>query len=242
MIKLIPSLSIMDGKCVRLSKGDYSKPVIYPESPIEIAKAFEGHGIEQIHLIDLDGTRAGKVANFDTLDMVSSHTQIAIDFAGGINTDGDINKVFEYGASSVTIGSLTIKNRTLFGSWLISYGPKKLTMSADARNEEVLIRGWQKGTDVNLFDHIAYYYERGMKSVKCSDVDKDGTMQGPSFEMYKKILEKFPDIKLYASGGVGSMDDIKKLQDIGLYGVIFGKSFYEGKITLQSLADFVAGK
>ena len=238
-IQLIPSISIIDGQCVRLSQGDYKKQVAYPESPLEIAKSFEDHGIKQVHVIDLEGTKSGHVVNYDTLGLLSAHTELAIDFGGGINTDGDMNKVFEYGARRVTVGSLAIKNRDLFSSWLISYGPNKLTMSADALEGNIMIRGWQKETDTNLIDHIGFYYERGMNSVKCSDVARDGTMQGPSIKMYKNILEKYPDINLYASGGIGSIDDIKALQNIGVCGVIFGKSFYEGKITLQMIDNFM---
>ncbi len=238
MIQLIPSLSVIGGKCVRLSQGNYEQKTVYKESPIEIARQFEDHGIKQIHLIDLDGTRLGSVKNFETLEMVKAYTNLKIDFAGGIKTDGDMTKAFEYGASMVTVGSLAISNSDLFSQWIISYGRNKITLSADALEGKIQIRGWQNATETDLFKHIEYYYNRSILFVKCSDVSRDGTMQGPNFSIYQKILEKFPGIKLLASGGIQSLDDIKQLQDMGVYGVIFGKAFYEGKITLKNLDEF----
>lgn len=240
MIDIIPSLSVIGGKCVRLSQGDYKNKTVYDESPIDIAKKFEDNGITKIHLIDLEGAKAGRVINYDILELICGHTNLEVNFGGGINTDGDINKVFEYGAKMITVGSLAIKNKNLFTSWLISYGRQKVVLSADALDRKIQIKGWQKKTDIDLLDHIEYYFERSIQYVKCSDVSRDGLLQGSSIDIYKDILKRFPELKLFASGGVSSLDEIKALEEVGVHGVIVGKAIYEEQITLSEIHQFFA--
>lgn len=239
---LVPSISVIEGKTIRLTQGDYSKEKVYDESPIDVAKRFQDHGISRIHLIDLDGARKGTSVNYDILHMISAYTDLIINFTGGLHTDGDVLKAFEYGAESITAASVAISNRQLFSNWIMSYGREKVAMAADSLDGIIRIRGWQKGTSTDLFEHIAYFYDRGLKYLKTTDISKDGAMDGPSFDLYKKLIKEFPDLCIFASGGVRSMDDIKKLQDLGLYGVIFGKAFYEGNISLDDIDSFQAIK
>ncbi|MBT32056.1 MAG: 1-(5-phosphoribosyl)-5-((5-phosphoribosylamino)methylideneamino)imidazole-4-carboxamide isomerase [Thalassobius sp.] len=240
MIQIIPSISIIGGKVVRLAQGNYKNRIEYEESPIDIAQKFEDHGIKNVHVIDLDGTKKGSVVNYDALGLICGHTNLEVNFGGGVNTDGDMMKVFEYGAKSVTVGSLAIKDPSLFSSWIISYGRRKITLSADALNGKIRIRGWQTKTETDLMDHISNYYDKSILYVKCSDVAKDGLLEGPSFGIYKEILEKFSGIKLLASGGISSLDDIKKLEDMGVYAAIIGKAYYENKITLKEISQYLS--
>jgi len=239
MIEIIPSISIIGGKVVRLAQGNYKNQTEYSKSPIDVAKKFEDAGIKKIHMIDLDGTKEGKVVNYDALGLICGHTDLEVDFGGGVNTDGDIAKVFEYGAKMVTVGSLAIKNKSLFSSWIISYGRQKITLSADARDGKIRIRGWQTKTETDLMEHIGYYYNRSILYIKCSDVAKDGLLSGPAFSIYKDIIAKFPGIKLLASGGISNIDDIKKLEEIGVYGAIIGRAYYENKISLEEITKFL---
>ena len=238
MIEVIPSIQIIGGKCIRLKQGDYSSEKIYDENPLKIAQIFEDSGLKKIHLIDLDGARIGKVVNYSVLQMIASYTDLTIDFSGGITTDGDIGKAYEYGATTVTVGSVAVKDKELFTSWIFSYGREKIILGADASNEKIAVSGWQKGTEIDLLEHIEYYIDRSIKYIKCSDILRDGVLQGPNFDLYAKIINKFPEIKLFASGGISCIDDIKKLEDLGVHGVIFGRSYYEGKIKLDELAKF----
>jgi phosphoribosylformimino-5-aminoimidazole carboxamide ribotide isomerase len=240
-MQLIPSISIIDGQINRLTKGDYSNPKVYDENPIELCRRFEDHGIEVIHLIDLDGAREGWPINYEILETIIGHTNLKVDFSGGIQTDGAISKVFEYGASYLTIGSVAVEKKSLFASWIISYGREKITLSADSRKGKVAVKGWQQETNIDLFDHIEYFYDRGLKYVKTTDIDLDGMMQGPAFKLYEEIVKRFPDIKLLASGGVRDLDDIKKLSDIGVFATIFGKAYFEGKLKLEDLEIFTTG-
>jgi phosphoribosylformimino-5-aminoimidazole carboxamide ribotide isomerase len=240
-MQLIPSISIIDGQINRLTKGDYSNPTLYDENPIELCRRFEDHGIEVIHLIDLDGAREGWPINYEILETIIGHTNLKVDFSGGIQTDGAISKVFEYGASYLTIGSVAVEKKSLFASWIISYGREKITLSADSRKGKVAVKGWQQETNIDLFDHIEYFYDRGLKYVKTTDIDLDGMMQGPAFKLYEEIVKRFPDIKLLASGGVRDLDDIKKLSDIGVFATIFGKAYFEGKLKLEDLEIFTTG-
>ena len=240
MIEIIPSISIIGGKVVRLAQGNYKNQTEYSKSPIDVAKKFEDAGIKKIHLIDLDGTKKGKVVNYDALGLICGHTDLHVDFGGGVITDGDMMKVFEYGAKTVTVGSLAIKNKSLFSSWIISYGRQKITLSADAKEGKIQIRGWQTNTETDLMEHIDYYYNRSILYVKCSDVTKDGLLAGPAFDIYQQIIAKFPGIKLLASGGISSIDDIKKLEDIGVYGAIIGRAYYENKISIKEIATFIS--
>ena len=240
-MQLIPSISILDGQINRLTKGDYDNPTVYDETPIDLCRKFEDHGIEVIHLVDLDGAREGWPINYDLMETIVGHTNLKVDFSGGLQTDGAISKAFEYGASYLTIGSIAVEKRKLFASWIISYGREKITLSADSRNGKVAVKGWQEETDLNLFDHIEYFYDRGLKYVKTTDIELDGTMQGPPIGLYEEIMKRFPDIKLLASGGVRGLDDIKQLADIGVFATIFGKSYFEGRLKLEDLETFTAG-
>lgn len=242
MIKIIPSISVINGKCVRLSQGNFQKMVEYSERPLEIATRFEDHGITKIHLIDLEGAKdgKGKGENWDALQNITGHTKLHVNFGGGINTDGDVQKVLEYGAQSFTVGSLAATKKKLFTSWIMSYGRDRVVLSADANDGIIQVRGWQKSTDLKLMEYLNYYYERSVQFVKCSDVSLDGMLNGPNFTLYKEIMEKFPEIQLMASGGVSSIDDIKRLNDLGLYGVIFGRAYYENKISLTEIEKFLS--
>ncbi|WP_155208613.1 HisA/HisF-related TIM barrel protein, partial [Fulvivirga aurantia] len=212
---------------------------VYNQSPIDLAKSFEDHGIEVVHLVDLDGARRGEPVNYHILEAIAGHTNLKVDFTGGIHTDGDISKAYEYGASYITAASIAVNRKELFASWIISYGREKITLGADALDGKIAIRGWQKNTDLDLFDHIDYFYSRGLKYVKTTDIAKDGLMKGPAFDLYKNIIDRFEDICVLASGGVRNIDDIKRLNDMGVFAVIFGKAFYEGSLQLKDLEDFL---
>lgn len=239
-MQLIPSISIINGQISRLKQGDYSKPTSYEAGPIDLCRKLEGVGVEVIHLVDLDGAREGWPVNYHILEAIVGHTNLRVDFTGGIHTDGDLSKAFEYGASYLTVGSVAVNKKSLFASWIISYGREKITLSADCLDKKVAVRGWQQATDIDIFDHIEYFYNRGLKYVKTTDISKDGTMAGPSIDLYKEIQSRFPDIKVLASGGVRNMDDIKALQDIGVFATIFGKAFFEGNISLEEIENFTA--
>lgn len=238
-MQILPSISVNQGRTSRLKQGDYSTEKIYDVSPIEVAKQFEDHGIHQVHLVDLEGARKGNPVNYETLSMIRGYTSLEVNFAGGIHTDGDISKSFEHGAETVTIGSVAATNPELVASWIMSYGREKVMLSADVRDGIVRVRGWQESVKTDLMDHVGYFYNRGLKYLKSTDISKDGALEGPSFGFYKDILHEFSGICLYASGGIRNIDDIKALQDMGLYGVIFGRAFYEGKITLKEIEEFV---
>lgn len=239
MIKIIPSISVINGKCTRLLKGNFSADKVYDASPIDVAKEFEDHGIRQIHLVDLDGARRGSPVNYGTLEIIAGHTNLKIDFTGGISTDGDISKAYEYGASYITAATVAVTRKEYFASWIISYGRENITLGADALDKKIHIRGWQKQTTLDLFEHIDYFYSRGLKYVKTTDISREGALTGPSFQLYKEIIEHFPGICVLASGGVKSVDDIVRLQEIGVWGVIFGKAYYENKIKLEDLKGFL---
>lgn len=236
---LVPSISVINGRSTRLQQGDYSKEKIYEESPIEIATQFEEHGISRIHLIDLDGAKRGTVVNYDSLQLITGYTNLKVNFTGGIHTDGDVLKAFEHRAESIAAASAAVQNKEIFANWIMSYGREKIALAADSLDGLIRIKGWQKGTELRLFDHIAYFYDRGLKYLKTTDISKDGALEGPSFDLYKELIKEFPNLCIFASGGVRDMSDVKKLADAGLYGVIFGKAFYEGRIKLKELENFV---
>ena len=240
-MQLIPSISILKGKINRLKKGDFKNPEVFGESPIDLARKFEDHGIEILHFLDLDGAREGWPVNYHILETIVGHTNLKVDFTGGLNTDGDITKAFEYGASYLTIGSMAVKRPERFASWIISFGREKITLSADSKEGKIAVKGWQQETDIDLFEHIEYFYDRGLKYVKATDICLDGMMEGPAFNLYADIMKRFPDLKVLASGGVRNMDDIKKLADLGVYSTIFGRAYFEGKIKLEELEAFTAG-
>lgn len=239
---LVPSISVINGRTIRLTQGDFDKEKVYNDTPIDVAKQFEEHGVSRIHLIDLDGARKGTSVNYDILHMIAAYTDLTINFTGGLHTDGDVLKAFEHGAESIAAASVAISNREQFSNWLMSYGREKIALAADSLEGVIRIRGWQKGTTTDLFEHIEYYYNKGLKYLKTTDISKDGAMKGPSFDLYEQLMRKFPNLCIFASGGVRNMDDIKKLDEIGLYGVIFGKAFYEGKISLSEIDQFQSRK
>lgn len=237
-MKLVPSISVIKGRTTRITQGNFEKEKVYNVSPLDVAEQFADHGITRIHLIDLDGATKGSPGNYPTLEMIAGHTNLEINFAGGLHTDGDIIKALEYGASDVTAATIAAYNRELFASWLMSYGREKIALGADALNGMIRVGGWQKDTRIELESHIEYFYDRGLKYLKTTDISREGAMEGPPFALYEHLIKKFPELCFFASGGVRDVDDIKRLRDIGLYGVIFGKAFYEGKITLKELEQF----
>lgn len=235
MIQIIPSITIIDGKLTRLKKGDYSSETVYKDSPVDIARQFEDYGVKKIQVIDLDGAKRGGPVNYHILEMISGYTDLEVDFGGGISTDGDINKAYEYGATSITAASIAVLKKELFSSWLLSYGRDKVTLAADIKDGKIAIKGWQKSTKTEIDDHIDHYYMRGIKMVKSTDIDRDGIQEGPNFDLYSRLVKKYPEIHFIASGGVRSVDDIKKLEDIGVKSVIFGKAYYEGNLSLKDI-------
>jgi phosphoribosylformimino-5-aminoimidazole carboxamide ribotide isomerase len=239
-IEVIPCISVYENKIARFHNNDQEKVLFYDQLPLDVALKFQDHGIKRVHILDLEGARRGRVVNTNILELISGYTDLTIDFGGGISYDDDIRAAFEHGAEMVNAASVAVNNQDLFSSWIISFGRKKIILSIDVTGETVHTRGWVKKSQVNLNEMLSYYQDHGIYYVKCSDINKDGKLSGPSFELYSKILKEFPDIYLIASGGVQSVDDIKKLQDIGVHGVIFAKAFYEGKIKLKELESFLA--
>ena len=239
MIQIIPSISLLNNKVVRLSKGNFANEKIYHESPVDLCLRFEEHGIEVVHVVDLDGAKKGNPVNYPILEAIAGHTNLKVDFSGGISTDGDISKVYEYGASYITAASIAVTDQELFASWIISYGREKITLGADVLEGKIAFRGWQKNTSIDLFEHIDYFYSRGLKYVKTTDISRDGVLSGPSFSLYEDIIKTFPDICVLASGGVRHVDDIKRLNDMGVFAVIIGRALYEKKITLKELETFL---
>jgi len=223
-MRLLPSITVIKGRTARIKQGDFTTEKVYDVSPPDVARQFEDHGIDQIHLVDLDGARRGSPVNFETLNMIKGYTNLEINFAGGIQTDGDAIKSFESGATTITAGTVAIRNPQLFSSWIMSYGREKVMMSADVKDEFISVSGWQQSTNEELIDHVAPFYEQGLKFLKFTDITRDGVLQGPAFALFKRIKDHFPSLLLYASGGVRSIDDIYALKDMGVYGVIFGRA------------------
>ncbi|MEL6193273.1 MAG: 1-(5-phosphoribosyl)-5-[(5-phosphoribosylamino)methylideneamino]imidazole-4-carboxamide isomerase [Bacteroidota bacterium] len=237
-MRIIPAIDIIEGKCVRLEQGDYERKKVYNENPLEVAKSFESHGIQHLHVVDLDGAKAGKVLNWKVLEQLTTKTGLTIDFGGGIKQDEDVKIAFESGAAQINVGSLAAKNRELFLSWLEKEGADKVILSADAKNRFIAVQGWLDATELDVLEYIGAYAEEGVKFVTCTDISKDGMLSGPSYELYKEILEQSPDIFLNASGGVSKFEDIEQLQEMGIPGVIVGKAIYEGKISLSTISQF----
>jgi phosphoribosylformimino-5-aminoimidazole carboxamide ribotide isomerase len=242
MFDIIPSIWLMNGKCVRLKRGDFTTQEVISNNPLEIAQSFQDHGIRWLHLVDLDGARRGSSKNYHILEAIAGYTDLKIDFTGGISTDGDVLKSFEYGAYAITAASVAATFPERFAQWIMSYGREKIFLAADTNPEDhkIKVRGWTKKTEIDLFDHIEFFYDRGLKYLKCSDVTRDGVMEGPNFDLYKEIVHKFPSIHLAASGGVRNTDDFKRLKDMGVTAVVFGRAFYEGIVTLNDLDKFMA--
>ena len=239
MIEVIPAIDIIDGKCVRLTQGDYGQKTIYNEDPSEVAKEFEAAGVKRLHLVDLDGAKQKKIINHKVLEKIANSTKLVIDFGGGIQSDEDIQMAFDFGAKMVTGGSVAVKNQEMFLGWLEKYGPEKIILGADARNEMIAISGWQEATELTVFDFIQSFLKHNIKYTISTDVAKDGLLQGPSFGLYDKMQAKFPDLKIIASGGVSEMKDIEELDVKGIFGVIVGKAIYEGRISLKELEKFL---
>lgn len=235
---IIPAIDIIDGKCVRLTQGDYNQKKVYNERPLEVAKEFEDAGLKRLHLVDLDGAKAGVVKNWKVLEAIAGKTKMVIDFGGGIKTDKDVNIVFEAGAALATVGSIAVKDEATFTSWLGKYGADKFLLGADVKDEKIAIGGWLETTDVWIYDFIEKYVSKGVSQIFCTDVSKDGKLEGPSIELYKNIISKFPDLHFIASGGVSSIEDVYALEAIGCKGVIIGKAIYEGRIDIEQLTKF----
>lgn len=237
-MNIIPAIDLIGGKCVRLSQGDYSSKKEYHDDPLEMAKRFEGAGITRLHLVDLDGAKAKKIINGEVLERICTGTSLQVDFGGGIQADEEIEKAFSLGAKQVTGGSIAVKNPTLFDEWIAKYGSEKIILGADAKNKKIAVGGWEETTTVDLIPFIKSYFDKGIRYVICTDVAKDGLLQGPSVELYQEILQEIPELKLIASGGVSSVKDLEELEKIGVYGTIVGKAYYEGRVTLEELAAF----
>ncbi len=235
-MEIIPAIDIIDGKCVRLTQGDYEQKKIYNERPLEVAKQFEDAGLKRLHLVDLDGAKAGAVKNWKVLEAIASGTGMVIDFGGGIKTAKDVDIVFGSGAALATVGSVAVKDGDLFVSWLQRYGADRFLLGADVKDEKITVGGWLETTERWVYDFIRDYMEKGVKQIFCTDVSKDGLLQGPSVELYKNIMTEFPKLHFIASGGVSVMDDIYRLEEIGCTGVIIGKAIYEGRIALKDLS------
>ena len=239
MIELIPAIDIIDGKCVRLSQGDYNSKKVYNENPVEVAKELEAHGIRRLHVVDLDGAASHHVVNYRTLEQIASRTSLVIDFGGGVKSDEDLVIAFESGAQMVTGGSIAVKNPERFCHWLQTYGSERIILGADVKDHKIAVNGWKDESACELFPFLEDYIGKGIRKVICTDINCDGMLQGPSISLYKEMLETYPDFYLIASGGVGSTEDIRQLEATGIPAVIFGKALYEGRITFKELEAFM---
>ncbi|MGV8945653.1 MAG: 1-(5-phosphoribosyl)-5-[(5-phosphoribosylamino)methylideneamino]imidazole-4-carboxamide isomerase [Lutibacter sp.] len=238
-MRIIPAIDIINGKCVRLSKGDYSTKIIYNENPLEVAKMFENHGIKYLHLVDLDGAKSSQIINHKILEQIASKTNLKIDFGGGLKSDDDLKIAFESGANQITGGSIAVKNPEVFKAWLEKYGSDKIILGADALNEKIAVSGWLEDSNEDLIPFIQNYLKEDVKYVICTDISKDGMLQGPSFDLYAKILKEAKGIKLIASGGISTFDELPKLAEMGCEGTIIGKAIYEHKISMKQLENFI---
>lgn len=239
-MQIIPAIDIIDGKCVRLTEGDYAQKTIYNEDPLEVAKAFEAAGIQRLHLVDLDGAKAGAVKNWKVLESIALNTKLLIDFGGGIKTNYDVALVFERGATLATIGSMAVANPTLFLSWVKTYGADRFFLGADVKDNHIAVNGWMQTSNIAIESFISDYLAQGISNIFCTDVSKDGRLEGPSTALYQSLIQLFPNLNLVASGGVSSLQDLETLKAIGCAGVIVGKAIYENRISLESLQQFNA--
>lgn len=237
-MQIIPAIDIIDGKCVRLTQGDYNQKTIYNEYPLEVALQFQDAGLQRLHLVDLDGAKAGAVKNWKVLEQLTAKTSLVIDFGGGIKKKEDLSVVFSSGAVYATIGSLAVKEEAVFVEWIKKYGAEKFLLGADVKEEKIAVAGWLETTDIWIYDFIEKYMNHGIQQLFCTDVSKDGKLEGPSVILYKQILEKFPSLHFIASGGVSNMKDIELLLEAGCSGAIVGKAIYENRISLKELSDF----
>ncbi len=238
MIELIPAIDIINGQCVRLTKGDYDQKTVYHDSPAEVAKEFEQIGFKRLHVVDLDGAKSKHIVNSSVLRRITTETQLTVDFGGGIKTNEDIEKAFTAGASMVTIGSVAVTNPELFMGWIEKYGAERIILGADVRYGKISINGWKENSAEDLLPFLRKYIDAGVRNVLCTEISKDGTLSGPAISLYKEMMEAYPKLHLIASGGVSSIDDIKALDSAGIPAVVFGKAIYEGKINLNELWDW----
>ncbi len=238
-MQIIPAIDIIDGKCVRLTQGDYRQQTTYHEQPLEVARQFEAAGLTRLHLVDLDGARQKAMKNWKVLEAIASRTSLEIDFGGGINRQEDVEIVFSSGAKWATVGSIAVKNEAELTKWFLHFGAEKFMLGADVKDKMIAIHGWMETTAISVFDFIEQYTGKGIQQLFCTDVSKDGKLEGPSTELYKEILEQFPSLWFIASGGVSSIDDLHRLKEIGCRGVIIGKAIYENRISLEQLKQFV---
>lgn len=257
-MRIIPAIDIIEGKCVRLSKGDYDTKKVYNEHPLEVAKQFEGHGIQYLHLVDLDGAKSKRIVNHHILEQIASKTSLKIDFGGGLKSDEDLHIAFESGANQITGGSIAVKDQTTFLRWLTTYGANKIILGADAKDEKIAVSGWQEESELELIPFVKQYQKAGIQYVICTDISKDGMLEGPSFTLYKKLLRETRvvrteiggsgvidieknGIKLIASGGISTFDELPELRGLGCEGVIIGKAIYENRIDLKQLENYILG-
>ena len=238
-MRIIPAIDIIEGKCVRLTKGDYNTKIIYNENPLEVALAFEDAGIEYLHVVDLDGAKASHIVNYKILEQIASKTNLKIDFGGGLKSDEDLHIAFESGANQITGGSIAVKNTSIFESWIETFGADKIILGADCTHEKIAVSGWQEESNLNVIPFIQNYQSKGIHYVICTDISKDGMLQGPSFDLYKRILTQASDIKLIASGGISTFHEIPQLAKLGCEGVIIGKAIYENRISLKELENYI---
>lgn len=234
-IELIPAIDIIDGKCVRLTKGDYDQKKVYNENPVEVAQHFESLGFKRLHVVDLDGAKSKHIVNDGVLRAITAATSLVVDFGGGIKTEEDIEKAFDAGAAMVTVGSIAVTNPQLFLNWIEQYGAERLILGADVRNGKISINGWKEDSSEDLLPFLKQYTDKGVRNVLCTEISKDGTLQGPAIDLYQQIMKAYPDMHLIASGGVSCNDDIRTLETADIPAVVFGKAFYEGKIKVEEL-------
>jgi phosphoribosylformimino-5-aminoimidazole carboxamide ribotide isomerase len=238
-IEIIPAIDIIEGKCVRLSQGDYNQKKVYNENPLEVAKMFEDAGIKRLHLVDLDGAKAKHIVNHKVLEQIASKTSLIIDFGGGLKTDKDLEIAFASGAKMVTGGSIAVREKETFLTWLEKYGSEKIILGADARDGKIAVSGWLETTELNVVDFISDFFKKGVRKVISTDIARDGMLSGPSFDLYKDIMKAMPEVEIIASGGIATIDDILKLDEMAVPGVITGKAIYENKITLKQIEAFI---
>jgi len=238
-MKIIPAIDIIDGKCVRLTKGDYAQKKVYADDPAEVARMFEDNGIKHLHVVDLDGAKSKHIVNLEVLQKITSSTRLIVDFGGGVKSDEDIQKAFRAGASMVTGGSVAVREPDIFSQWLKNYGSEKIILGADIKGRNIAVGGWLETSNEDIFQFIEHYRKKSVKFVICTDIERDGVLNGPAIELYKDLITDFPEINLIASGGVGSMDDVEKLAETGVWGVIIGKAIYEGRIQINDLKKFL---
>lgn len=239
MIELIPAIDIIDGKCVRLSQGNYDSKKVYNENPLEVAKEFEAYGIRRLHVVDLDGAASQHVVNYRTLEQIATQTSLIIDFGGGIKTSGDIEIAFDSGAEMITLGSVAVKHPELFDEWLQTYGNEKIILGADVKDNRIAINGWKEESPQELMPFLNQHINKGVTKVLCTDISRDGMLKGPALDLYRSIMEAHPALHLIASGGISGMEDILKLDEAGIPAVVFGKAIYEGRISLKELSRYI---